>query len=256
MNTVRTVSDTKRAFYSLHTRPLSSVYRRVVEELMVEIHLLHVNTSFRYDPLFSLGVVTTFDRFMEGYQPEGDRASIFTALVKAEEMDPDQLRRDAEAAKTVAQGKSLDALLTWLTEAAARGSAGLGEGAALADVLHGVAQNSTFKYSRLFAVGIYTLLETAEATAIAELEKLNAALDKVAEALNLPAGKLQKDLELYRGNLEKLLMAQQAIAEMIEGDRRRLKQREEAKLKEQAEAAATAPAEDTPDDSSSTEVSP
>jgi len=40
VNNVRTVSDTKRAFYTLHTRPINTIYRRVVEELIVEMHLL------------------------------------------------------------------------------------------------------------------------------------------------------------------------------------------------------------------------
>ncbi|MER3587246.1 MAG: photosystem II biogenesis protein Psp29, partial [Mastigocladus sp. ERB_26_1] len=77
MNNVRTVSDTKRTFHSLHTRPINTIYRRVVEELMVEMHLLAVNVDFSYNPIFALGVVTSFDRFMQGYQPESDRESIF-----------------------------------------------------------------------------------------------------------------------------------------------------------------------------------
>ena len=72
MNNVRTVSETKRTFYSLHTRPINTIYRRVVEELMVEMHLLDVNADFKYDPIYALGVVTTFDRFMEGYKPSED----------------------------------------------------------------------------------------------------------------------------------------------------------------------------------------
>ncbi|MEO1521535.1 MAG: photosystem II biogenesis protein Psp29, partial [Cyanobacteria bacterium J06633_2] len=35
MSNVRTVSDTKRQFYKLHSRPISSIYRRIVEELIV-----------------------------------------------------------------------------------------------------------------------------------------------------------------------------------------------------------------------------
>ncbi|MFM6203351.1 MAG: photosystem II biogenesis protein Psp29, partial [Dolichospermum sp.] len=80
MNNVRTVSDTKRTFYTLHTRPINTIYRRVVEELMVEMHLLSVNVDFSYDAIYALGVVTTFDRFMEGYQPEQDQESIFQAI--------------------------------------------------------------------------------------------------------------------------------------------------------------------------------
>ncbi|MGB8702407.1 MAG: photosystem II biogenesis protein Psp29, partial [Thermosynechococcaceae cyanobacterium] len=151
MNTVRTVSDTKRAFYSLHTRPISSVYRRVVEELMVEIHLLRVNEDFRYDPVFALGIVSTFDRFMEGYEPEPDKESIFNALCRAEEMDPSQFRADAEAAKAALQGHSTSDLMGWFTQAATAG------GTDLAGAFGAIAHNPKFKYSRLFSIGLYAL---------------------------------------------------------------------------------------------------
>ena len=82
MNNVRTVSDTKRAFYGQHTRPINAIYRRVVEELMVEMHLLLVNADFNYDSIYALGVVNTFDRFMKGYEPESDRTSIYTAIIQ------------------------------------------------------------------------------------------------------------------------------------------------------------------------------
>jgi photosystem II biogenesis protein Psp29 len=66
---IRTVSDSKRDFYTRHTRPINSVYRCVVEELLVEMHLLSVNVDFHYDPIYALGVVTSFEKFMEGYRP-------------------------------------------------------------------------------------------------------------------------------------------------------------------------------------------
>ena len=60
VNTVPTLSDTKRRFYKQHTRPISSIYRRFLEEMMVEMHLLWVNKTFVYDGIYALGVVTSF----------------------------------------------------------------------------------------------------------------------------------------------------------------------------------------------------
>jgi photosystem II biogenesis protein Psp29 len=242
VNTVRTVSDTKRAFYTLHTRPISSVYRRVVEELMVEIHLLHVNENFRYDPIFALGVVSTFDRFMEGYEPASERDSIFSALCRAEEMSPDQFRADAKVALSGVQGRSAEDAIAWMTQSAATGGNGL------AATLQDIAQNPTFKYSRLFAIGLYTLLETVDGALVAEEPKLNEIIDKLSTPLNLAASKIQKDLELYRSNLDKLQQARKAIAEFIEGERRRQEKRAE---EQQAEASASS---ENPE--STSEVSP
>jgi photosystem II biogenesis protein Psp29 len=247
VNTVRTVSDTKRAFYTLHTRPISSVYRRVVEELMVEIHLLNVNENFRYDPIFALGVVSTFDRFMEGYEPVLDRDSIFSALCRAEEMSPDQFRADAQSALSAVQGRSAEDAIAWITQSASTGGAGL------AATLQDIAHNTKFKYSRLFAIGLYTLLETVDSALVAEEPKLHEIIDKLSAPLNLAAGKIQKDLELYRSNLDKLQQARKAIAEFIEGERRR----QEKRAEEQAAAAAAASAETSAEKpESSPEVSP
>jgi photosystem II biogenesis protein Psp29 len=242
VNTVRTVSDTKRAFYTLHTRPVSSVYRRVVEELMVEIHLLRVNEDFRNDPIFALGVVGTFDRFMAGYEPATDRDSIFKALCGAEEIDPNQFRASAESAKAAATGHSSEDFLAWVTQSAASG----GEG--IAGTLHAIATNPKFKYSRLFAIGLYNLLDAADPALVAEAEKLNEYIDKLAVPLNLSAAKIQRDLELYRGNLDKLVQAQKAMAEFIEGERRRQQKRAE-ELQQKADAATEVPVTPEPDSS-------
>jgi photosystem II biogenesis protein Psp29 len=244
VNIVRTVSDTKKAFYTLHTRPVSSVYRRVVEELMVEIHLLRVNEDFRRDPIFALGVVGTFDRFMAGYEPTADRESIFKALCGAEELDPGQFRGEAESAKAAVAGRSAEDVLAWVMQSATSGGDGL------AGTLHAIATNSKFKYSRLFAIGFYNLLESVDAALVADAAKLNEYVEKLAAPLNLSASKVQRDLELYRGNIDKLEQAQKAIAEFIEGERRRQQKRaEELQQKAAADAAAaevaTAPEPDS-----------
>lgn len=244
MNTVRTVSDTKRSFYTLHTRPIASVYRRVVEELMVEIHLLRVNENFRYDPIFALGVVGVFDRFMDGYEPSADRESIFNALCRSEEIDPVQFRAQAQMAQAVGvQHQSAESLLMWVKQAAETG------GGDVAGALNTIAHNAQFKYSRLFAIGLHNLIEAADATLMMDEAKLNAYIEQLAEPLNLSASKIQKDLELYRSNLDKLQQARKAMAEFIEGERRRQQQRAEAQ--QQAAVAAESPENQEPDSTAS-----
>ena len=231
MNNVRTVSDTKRAFYSIHARPVNSIYRRVVEELLVEIHLLNVNEDFRYDPFFALGVTTTFDRFMDGYQPQAEQTSIFDALCQAQEMDPQQLRRDSQRLQEMVQSKSAAELMAWMTEAAESG------GDELQWQLRTIAQNPKFKYSRLFAIGLYTLLERADADGVKDEAKFTQTFHQLGEQLHLTESKLQKDLELYRSNLDKIAQARQTMDDILQASRKRQQQRE---AKRQAQDAAPA----------------
>ena len=221
---MRTVSDTKRAFYGAYTRPINSVYRRVVEELMVEMHLLSVNVNFSDSPIYELGVVTSFDRFMQGYRPEPEVPAIFNALCNAVGAKADKYRQQAE------QVRSELASASWsdLTQATLSGSVG--------EALQAVSQNPKFQYSRLFAIGLYTLLEAVDPSAVKDAGKRTDALTTLADMLHLSVDRIAKDLEVYCSNLEKMTQAQQAIADTIAAERKRREQREQEKVRSSAQS--------------------
>lgn len=251
MNNVRTVSDTKRAFYSQHTRPINAIYRRVVEELMVETHLLLVNADFDYDSIFALGVVSTYDRFMKGYEPAGDREDIYRAIVQANEADPDQYRRDAEELLSVAKAlPSVDSFKSVLNAAKTEGG-----NDTLQANLHKAISNPKFKYSRLFAIGLYNVLEAIDADTLQDKDKRNALLKEIAEAINLNEDLLKKDIDLYRGNLEKMAQAQEVMKDMIEAEKKKkAKREEERKQRAEAKAAEANAAENAAENASTTDA--
>jgi photosystem II biogenesis protein Psp29 len=227
LNTTRTVSDTKRDFYNQHTRPINSIYRRVVEELMVEMHLLSVNVDFKYDAIYALGVVNSFDRFMEGYQPENDKVSIFQALCHAVGGNADTYRQDAEKCLDFARSCSSEHLIQILANPSLQEDDNF-----LVNTLKAIASNLKFKYSRLFAIGLYTVLETTQSDIFENTEKRNQIFQQVSQGLGLPEDKMQKDLELYRSNLEKMAQLLTVIKDAVEADR---KQREKRALQNNQE---------------------
>ncbi len=218
MNPVRTLSDTKRSFYTQHTRPINSIYRRIVEELMVEMHLLSVNTLFRDEPIYELGVVSSYERLMGSYRPEGDQATIFQALCRSVAADPEHYRRQAETLRTVAARLSPLQLADWRSALPP-----LDGTEPLYSALQAVADNDKFKYSRLFAIGLYSLVEAADPDAPRQEQQRN--LDKLSQSLNLPTEKLAKDLELYQGNIEKLEQARIIIEDALKSDRKKRQER-------------------------------
>lgn len=222
MNNVRTVSDTKRTFYNLHTRPINTIYRRVVEELMVEMHLLSVNIDFSYNSIYALGVVTTFDRFMQGYEPERDQESIFNALCRAMEQDPQHYRQDAERLQAVAKDLPVKDLIGWLGQ-----TTFLDRDGDLQAQLQAIANNPNFKYNRLFAIGVFSLLEQSDPELVKDEKQLTEALKAIAAGLHLSEDKLNKDLELYRSNLEKMAQALIVMADMLSADRKKREQRKQ-----------------------------
>ncbi|MFM7885914.1 MAG: photosystem II biogenesis protein Psp29 [Pseudanabaena sp.] len=220
MNTVRTVSDTKKDFYLAFPKPVNQVYRRVVDELLVEVHLLKVNQTFVYDSVFALGLVTTFDRFTVGYKPETDRFAIFHALCSALQFDSDRLRQDATILVDLAT-RAPNEVKTLLTKLESTGSL-----EPLVGQLHTIASKENFKYSRLLGVGIYALLEISDSDTITDNTKREEILKLVGETLKFGSDRLLKDIDLYRSNLDKIEQARQMIADMVEAERKKRAQKE------------------------------
>lgn len=215
---------------------------------MVEMHLLSVNVEFRYDPIYALGVVTTFSRFMQGYRPEEDIKSIFGALCKAMEgPDAAQYHADAEQLQSQLSQLSMDDLQAVLD------GVGSDDKPGLQVMLGAIAQSSQFKYSRLFAIGLLTILELIDESFLTDDEKLTEWLGRFAELLKLPKEKLGKDIEIYRSNLEKLRQAQEVLADVLKADRKKQMDREAALKGEQEDNSSSA--SDTPESDSTASAS-
>lgn len=188
---------------------------------MVEMHLLSVNVDFHYDPIYALGVVTAFERFMQGYHPERDQPSIFNALCQSLGTDPQKYQKDAQHLRELVVGLSAADLINWLNQ-----SETLPGAEDVQSQIYSITANPKFKYSRLFAIGLCTLLEHINPDLVKDTLMLNDTLLQIGTALNIPADKLQKDLELYRSNLEKLAQAQSVLADILHADRKQREQRE------------------------------
>ena len=87
-----TVADTKLNFLKSYKRPIPSIYSSVLQELLVQQHLMRYKSTYQYDPVFALGFVTVYDQLMEGYPSNEDRDAIFKAYVTALNEDPEQYR--------------------------------------------------------------------------------------------------------------------------------------------------------------------
>lgn len=225
---MKTVSDSKRAFYAAYPRPINSIYRRVIEELLVEMHLLSVNADFKADPIYYLGIVTSFERLMQGYEPESDKEKIFNALCTSTDNDPENCKAQAGALLALAKDKSTSDLIGWLNNPEA-GS----DNNAIVEPIKEIATRNNFKYSRPFAIGIYTLLEESDLELVNDTEKRETAIDTIVENFGIAGEKMKKDLDLYRGNLEKMVQLLKVIEDVLEASRKQRAKREQEKQEKQ-----------------------
>lgn len=235
---MKTVSDSKRSFYAAYPHPINSVYRRVVEELLVEMHLLSVNADFKPDPIYYLGIVTSFERLMQGYKPESDKQEIFKALCTSTDADAETYKSQAGTLLSLAKDKSTADLLTWLGNPIAEGDTGY-----IIEPIKAIAKSDNFKYSRPFAIGLYTLLEENDPNLVKESEKLNQTLDTISGNLKISGEKMKKDLELYRSNLDKMDQILKVIEDVLEASRKQRASRAQEQQESSTQAANTATAE-------------
>ncbi|KAL8267283.1 hypothetical protein R6Q59_004627 [Mikania micrantha] len=207
------VSETKLKFLNAYKRPIPSIYNTVLQELIVQQHLMKYKKTYRYDAVFALGFVTVYDQLMDGYPSDIDRDAIFQAYIKALNEDPQQYRADAQKLETWARAQNANSLVDF--------SSKTGE---VEDILKDIAEraggNGSFSYSRFFAVGLFRLLELANATDPAILEKLCA-------ALNVNKKSVDRDLDVYRNLLSKLVQAKELLKEYVDREKKKREERSE-----------------------------
>ena len=214
-----TVADSKRAFHASFPHVISPLYRRLVDELLVELHLLSHQRGFQADPLFALGLVQVFDTGSRGYRPEEQREPLFQALCGACGLDGSALRRQRDEAIASVGQHSVDEVRKWID--------GQGQGApellqiALANV-----RRADFHYSRLMAVGLLALLEQARGSDSMDPKALRQFAHDTAESMGLMRDRVDKDLALYASNLEKLAQAVELMEETVAAERRRNERRQ------------------------------
>ena len=189
---------------------------------MVEMHLLSVNADFSYNAIYALGVVTTFERFMQDYQPEREKDSIFSALLQAVQEDPQRYKHDAQRLESLAQSLPASELIAWLSQ-----TRPLEQDIEFQSSLAEIADNPNFKYNRLFAIGIFSLLELSNPELAKDEKQRTEALKSIANGLRLSDDKLNKDLDLYRSNLDKMTQARVVMADILSADRKKREKRDQ-----------------------------
>lgn len=214
MGVALTVADSKRAFHQAFPYVIAPLHRRMVDELLVELHLLSRQQGFEADALFACGLIQVFDGFAKGYKPEAQRMPLLAALCSASGFDAQQLRQQAETAMAAMGAHSVDAVKQWVDQQ------GQGAPQPLATALSSI-QRPNFHYSRLMAVGLLSLLERAQGADAMDPATLRSYAHDLGEAMGLMRDRLDKDINLYASNLEKMAQAVELMEETLAADRRK-----------------------------------
>lgn len=203
----QTIADSKRAFHQAFPHVIAPLYRRVSDELLVELHLLSHQTQFSSTPLFAVGLEKVFTTFTRGYRPESHPDRLFEAICSSNGFDADALKREASQTRDAAASAAMEGITTMLAEQR------LPEGS---------------HYSRMMAIGLLTVLETARGNQDSPDGKALAqqAVDLCTD-LNFPSERVEKDLNLFASNSERMEQAVELMEETLASDRRKREKRQD-----------------------------
>lgn len=215
-----TVSDTKQAFYENFKKPIPAIYNTVIQELLVQQHLLRWNHTYQYDEVFALGFVSVFDQITEGLPGTG-AADIFKAYMAAMQEDPEQYRSDA---------KKMEELASKLSDSSDLAPSSEGnEVQILLGSIADRAKEEKFLYTKFFAIGLFRLLELTGA-------KDPKALETLVKRMNVKTESVNRDLTAYKGILSKLSAAKELMAELMAREKRKQEERNAEKASKAKEA--------------------
>ncbi|KAH7429521.1 hypothetical protein KP509_09G053600 [Ceratopteris richardii] len=182
---------------------------------------MRYNQTYKYDAVFGLGFVTVYDQLMDGYPGGAEKETIFKAHIEALKEDPEQYRKDAKMLEEWASSKT--------SETVASFKSGDGEVENILKDISDRASEGKFHYSRFFAIGLFRILERANATDPTVLEKL-------CQELNVSKLSVDRDLDTYRNLLSKLVQAKELLKEYVEREKAKQAQREASSKSSEAVA--------------------
>ncbi len=218
MNNKKTISDSKKAFHKAFPYVIPPLYRRITDELLVELHLLSHQRSFRSDSFFAVGYTTVFDAFTDGYKPFEHLGILFEALCKSTGFDAADLRSKATKSLESVKHFSTEDFQSWIKE----------EGQNAPEFLKKDVQFITSgdqHYSRLLTVGLLTIIKglKIEEETNKLVDETGQILIRNCEAFGFSINRVERDISNYKSALEKLSQAQELLKETIEQERSKAK---------------------------------
>ena len=219
MSVRQTVSDSKAKFHKEFDYVIPALYRRIVDEFIVELNLLHNQKDFKIDSLFAFGLVKTYRDLTKGYKPEAHTNKLFSAICNSTNFDPAIIN---EKYNKIIDQKDL--LVKHLNEI---------EHTEEKEIVNFFVKEIGFQkdnyYSRLSGIGLCLLIEFLVFEPTKNKDKDNF-IKGITKSLDINQDRLYKDINLYTSNIDKVKKMEELIKINIAEEAKRRKSREEKKV--------------------------
>ncbi|ABV50450.1 Conserved hypothetical protein [Prochlorococcus marinus str. MIT 9215] len=187
-----TVSDSKKLFHEKFPYVIPGLYKRIADEMLVELNLLNHQNEFTQDFLFCVGLTETFKELMKGYQPEKHLDLLFESLCSSTNFEAKEINEISQKSQKEFKDKTSTDIVKLLIEKS----------------------NSKLYPSRILNLGIYILISNAQDLKKNNESDTNKMISDIFEKLNLSANKAEKDIGIYKSSISKMEQAKELIEEL------------------------------------------
>jgi len=194
-----TVSDSKKLFHEKFPHVIPGLYKRIVDEMLVELNLLNHQNDFTQDYLFCVGLTETFKELTKGYEPEKHLDLLFESLCSSTNFEAKEINEISQKSQKEFKNKTPNDILKLLIEKS----------------------NSKLYPSRILNLGIYILISNAQDHNEKDESKTNKMISDIFEKLNLSANKAEKDIGIYKSSISKMEQAKELIEELRIKDKKK-----------------------------------
>ena len=194
-----TVSDSKKLFHEQFPYVIPGLYKRIVDEMLVELNLLNHQNEFTQDYLFCVGLTETFKELMKGYQPDKHLDLLFESLCSSTNFEAKEINEISQNSQKEFKNKTSIDILKLLKEKS----------------------NSKLYPSRILNLAIYILISSAQDLKDKEESERNKMISDIFEKLNLSANKAEKDIGIYKSSISKMKQAKELIEELRIKDKKK-----------------------------------
>ena len=194
-----TVSDSKKLFHEQFPYVIPGLYKKIVDEMLVELNLLNHQNEFSQNYLFCIGLTETFKELMKGYNPEKHLDLLFESLCSSTNFEAKEIKEISQKFQKEFNNKSSEDTLKILKEK----------------------NNSRLYPSRILNLGIYIIISNCQDLEGRNESETNKIISDIFEKLNLSINKAEKDIGIYKSSISKMKQAKELIEELRIKDKKK-----------------------------------
>ncbi len=176
---------------------IPDIFRKVVDEMLVELHLLNHKKEFKPDHLFSIGLIKAFDDLTNGYKPREHLEILFNAICNCNGVDPTKIQSYSKKGLEQLKGIKLEEIKNIKS---------------ISELNIDLLNETGIIYSRISLIGLYNVVcKIEQEDPSKEVDSNDTITITLAKLLGFQEDRVEKDLSVYISSVDKIKQSLELI---------------------------------------------